>query len=516
MKRLAFLNYIFLSLFSLSLNAGIETYFKSCPNKNESQQVKNIDFIYMINLDRRPEKFQCCLDQLAPYDIIPYRFSAIDGKELTSAMLNELGIRFESWMKGGFPASYFPMKDPPKPCLESINTLNRTYFSQSMGTGTIAIILSHLSVLQDAYDSGYKTIWLMEDDIEVIQDPHLLSPLIDKLDALTGKDGWDILFTDRETKNKQGNPVYCLGYGIRPNYTPQDLNKLATRQTVNAYFRKIGARYGAYSMIIRRSGIKKLLNFFKEYKIFLPYDIDFFLPPDLNLYTVSRDVVSTQPKALSDNDAPRLGLASASFQNSSQSLDQLQQLTLDTIRSLQGWSTSEKISALTTLICVMNPTKVVEIGVFGGKSLIPMAQALKSNGIGKIYGIDPWSAEESAQGLNGNDRDWWLNLNHIEIFRELMQKMTEYGLQSNVEIINTTSAAAPLIDQIDLLNIDGNHSAQSTYFDVLKWVPALRTGGIIVLNLHSNSVQAVQWLNQNCVKIAEGKEYPSYGIWIKP
>ncbi|MFI5334690.1 MAG: hypothetical protein ACHQT8_05960 [Chlamydiales bacterium] len=32
-------------------------------------------------------------------------------------------------------------------------------------------MLSHLSILQDAFDSGYETIWVMEDDIEVVRNP---------------------------------------------------------------------------------------------------------------------------------------------------------------------------------------------------------------------------------------------------------------------------------------------------------------------------------------------------------
>ena len=40
----------------------------------------------------------------------------------------------------------------------------------------------------------------MEDDIEVLQNPHRLSDLIDQLDLLVGSDGWDILFTDRDIK----------------------------------------------------------------------------------------------------------------------------------------------------------------------------------------------------------------------------------------------------------------------------------------------------------------------------
>lgn len=70
------------------------------------------------------------------------------------------------------------------------------------------------------------------------------------------------------------------------------------------HFRKIESRYGAYSMIVRRSGMKKILDFFKTYQLFLPYDIDFSLPRGITFYTVRRDVVSTQSKAISDNGSP--------------------------------------------------------------------------------------------------------------------------------------------------------------------------------------------------------------------
>jgi hypothetical protein len=50
--------------------------------------------------------------------------------------------------------------------------------------------------------------------------------------------------------------------------------------------------------------MKKLLDFFKKYNLYLPYDIDFYAVPNIQLYTVVEDVVSTDPRALTDNAAP--------------------------------------------------------------------------------------------------------------------------------------------------------------------------------------------------------------------
>ena len=80
------------------------------------------------------------------------------------------------------------------------------------------------------------------------------------------------------------------------------------RYPVSPDFRKIGARSGAHSMIIRRSGMKKILEFIKSYRIFFPYDMEMILPSDQNsdmfLYTVLEDVVSNQVDSVSDNGAP--------------------------------------------------------------------------------------------------------------------------------------------------------------------------------------------------------------------
>ena len=68
------------------------------------------------------------------------------------------------------------------------------------------------------------------------------------------------------------------------------------------------------------------------------------------------------------------------------------------MRQLEGWCSEQKASILVELVLKTRPEKIVEIGVFGGKSLVPMACALKENGSGKIYGIDPWSSAESVVG----------------------------------------------------------------------------------------------------------------------
>lgn len=289
-------------LFS-DLSADLHDHFKTCPDKSDIHQIRHIDFIYMINLDQRPEKFESCAEQLSLYGIYPYRFSAVNGWELSLETINDIGLKYEPWMSPDVMGTSYPLDKDGTPEHGMINVVGKTYFSHCMGRGTIGIVLSHLSVLQDALDSGYETIWVMEDDVQVIRNPHLVSDLIDSLDDVVGKDGWDILFTDQDTKNNKGAYVPCLSFARRPNFNPWNPNRFTQRSTIKE-FRKIGARYGAYSMIVRRSGIQKILDFIRIYGVFLPYDMEFYLSNDMRLYTVVDDVVSTQINALSDNGSP--------------------------------------------------------------------------------------------------------------------------------------------------------------------------------------------------------------------
>ena len=296
---------IFLIIFVCHLEAKLEDHFKKPTNKSNQHQMKNIDFIYMINLDQRPEKFERSAHELAIWGIEPYRFSAVNGWGLSLEAITDVGVKYEPWMAlGNRMATYYAPENWKEANHEYPYQKGRTYFCHCMSVGAIGICLSHLSILQDAYDSGYETIWVMEDDIDIVRSPHLLSDLIQKLDNQVGKNNWDILFTDQDTKNNHGAYVPCLGYALRLNFSPADKGRFAKRYNVGSDFRRIGARYGAYSMIVRRSGMKKLLDFFKKYQLFLPYDMDFTMPNNINLFSVIDDVISTTPNSPSDNGGP--------------------------------------------------------------------------------------------------------------------------------------------------------------------------------------------------------------------
>lgn len=303
MKTKLILNLLCLFTFT-EIYAHIQDHLKKADNKSCSHSIPEIDFIYMINLDQRPEKFKKSIEQLAPYGINPYRFSAVNGWELSIEDVNDVGIKFKPGMPLDLMGTTYLIDGKWEPIHEFMHNSNHTYFCHCMARGPIGIYLSHLSILKDAYDSGYETIWVMEDDIYVCKNPNEISLAITTLNKLEGKNGWDILFTDRDTRNQQGKYVPCLGYARRPNFIPENRKNASIRKVIGSNLRLIGARYGAYSMIVNRSGMKKILDFAFKYKIFLPFDMDMPLVPNLKMYTVLDDIVSTLHNAISDNGGP--------------------------------------------------------------------------------------------------------------------------------------------------------------------------------------------------------------------
>ena len=275
------------------LYAAVEDHFKKAEGKGEIHRMGNIDFIYTINLDQRPEKFTKCIEQFLPYDIHPYRFSAVNGWELSLETINDVGVKFIPGMTGGFwGTSYDSVSEPTN---SIIDTYGKIYFCHCMSQGAIGIVLSHLSVLQDAYDAGYETIWVMEDDVFVKENPHQLGDLIEKLDALVGD--WDILYTDDDGFGDEiPGPIW---WAWRPDM-PIDSSLFGKRTKIDKDFMKIKSRTCTYSMIIRRSGMRKILEFIKQHHIFLPYDHDFSFIEEIQLYMLNFPVVAYRKGESSD------------------------------------------------------------------------------------------------------------------------------------------------------------------------------------------------------------------------
>lgn len=205
--------------------------------------------------------------------------------------------------------------------------------------------------------------------------------------------------------------------------------------------------------------------------------------------------------------------------------EQVKSYALDCMNQLEGWCSELKATTLIDLILKAKPNIIVEIGVWGGKSLVPMACALKALNKGTIYGIDPWTNDASVEEvMQEENKAFWSYVDHDGVFRHLIGKIHQFELQDHIVLIKSSSEEAPEIQGIDLLHVDGNHSTKKSYLDVTKWVPLMNSGGWIIFDDMTwcekgvfTTAKAVEWLDEHCIKIAQFSDiYCVWGLWVKP
>jgi predicted O-methyltransferase YrrM len=150
--------------------------------------------------------------------------------------------------------------------------------------------------------------------------------------------------------------------------------------------------------------------------------------------------------------------------------------------TLPGWCTIEKANKLIELVSSCKPTLTVELGVFGGRSLLALALASKKeNPNSKVIGVDAWEAIASLEGTNdkAND-DWWATINYTEIHKIAKQIMIDNNVDSIVELWKGKSADVLYkfeFESIDILHQDSNHSEEVSCKEVELYHSKVKKGG---------------------------------------
>lgn len=454
---------------------------KDLGRKEATSPIRGIDYIYLINLDQRPEKWEACKKQLEPYRIIPHRFSAIYGWDLSAEEKNELGVKFAPNMLSGKWVLTFPkkLKGNSEPDFLREEIYGASVFCHWMKPGAIGCYLSHLCVLQDAYNSGYETIWVLEDDVAVEKDPHILSEYIEKLDVLIGEKEWDILYTDMDcdadtylqSVKKFPHFFWRPDIDLSSNY-----ERFIERKVVGEDFLAIGSRSRTHSMIIRRSGIKKILDHAKKHHIFLPYDHDIALVSDIKLFNLRNNVV-TFIEAVSDTNSGEFSKQAKWDKYRKEVLSESKNLTKSKL---------EQADKLMQLIYETRPNICVEIGCFAGGTSYHIAKTLSFLKNGRLYAIDAWNFEAAVNRLNDSSL--------VEVFRSLdwksIRKECETLIQSKklssyctlIQDLSEEASFRFAEESIDFLYIDGNPSCEGSLADVLAYLPKVKKGGYVCLN----------------------------------
>ena len=187
---------------------------------------------------------------------------------------------------------------------------------------------------------------------------------------------------------------------------------------------------------------------------------------------------------------------------------------------MEGWCSHEKAVELFNLVESTKPKLCVEIGVFGGRSLVAIAMGLQKLGEGIIFGIDPWNIDACLEGTSSDvNKDWWANVPWEGIIGSYFDKIQEFELLSYTSHIakHDKDCLCYFADgSIDLIHFDSNHSEEVSCRTVKDWWPKLKQGSVIIMDDidWDGQDKALILLKSLGVKVI--KEYLKFGIYSKP
>jgi len=116
--------------------------------------------------------------------------------------------------------------------------------------------------------------------------------------------------------------------------------------------------------------------------------------------------------------------------------------------------------------------RVVEVGVFYGKSIIYLAQ--EGPGL-EVYGVDNFCFGQMPYQEEGVSGD-------VDFYEACLKNLFEAGVGSKVTLISLPSVrAAGLFEDasLDCVFLDAQHSEEAVTEDIIAWRPKVRPGGIL-------------------------------------
>jgi len=148
------------------------------------------------------------------------------------------------------------------------------------------------------------------------------------------------------------------------------------------------------------------------------------------------------------------------------------------IPPMEGWCTVEKGKRMARLVVEAKARLCVELGVFGGRSMVAMAfGAEKLDGRCRVDGIDPFTREACLEGSNDRKNDeWWGSVDLEDILRKAQAAIgdNKLGAYAYIRRLRSQDAVGLYADgSIDILHQDSNHSHEVSTAEVMAWTPKM-------------------------------------------
>jgi predicted O-methyltransferase YrrM len=167
----------------------------------------------------------------------------------------------------------------------------------------------------------------------------------------------------------------------------------------------------------------------------------------------------------------------------------------------QGWNSAHHF--LRQSIQAVQPSVVIEIGVWKGGSVLSLADEIKQNSLDAVViAVDTWrgSCEHWLE-------DQWFGFLAIQggisrlqetfMTNVITSNLQDYIVPLPLDSINAFEVCKKLNICPDIIHIDAGHDYQSVKTDLQLWWSLLRDGGIMIMDdyLKTEQGQAIGWVD---------------------
>lgn len=190
----------------LSRSSNAPTYFPE-------PSYLGFDEIFMINLERRTDRYEKMNVSLRELGIKWRHFLAVDGKNFTKKKVDEMGV-----------AAMSDFKDP--------------FLKRPITFGEIGCFMSHWNIWKEIVDRNLEMVLVLEDDVRFESNfVNQLKEVLKQAQSVRNQENWDLIYTGRKRMSRS-KEIFVDG----------------TDALVHARY-----SYWTLGYIIRLSGAKKLL-----------------------------------------------------------------------------------------------------------------------------------------------------------------------------------------------------------------------------------------------------------------
>ena len=167
------------------------------------------------------------------------------------------------------------------------------YFHPCMNKETISRNLDYVSIINDAYKSKYKVVWVMDDTIKIVKDPNCMEGYLVDLQEVDPR--WDILYTDPIEKvdswpNETDSDMISRP-DVELNFTKPEIDHEIGLH-ISDKILQVYTRTKSSSFLVSKKGMRKLLSYYHKNHFFIPFSMEMPLIPGIKAYATNEPVVT--------------------------------------------------------------------------------------------------------------------------------------------------------------------------------------------------------------------------------